>query len=93
MFGPVEPPFIKTCSYATGTCVCMLHVHILILPQHVCMQCAGIYVGFQEENGAKRAIDGLSQKVGSGGNPQICGADTRVLEGKNLSICCVVGIN
>ena len=58
-----------------------------------CTQCAGIYVGFQEENVAKRAIDGLSQKVESGGNPQICGADTRVLEGKNLSICCVVGIN
>ena len=45
------------------------------------------YVRFQEENGAKRAADGLSQKVESGGNPQICGADTelRVLEGRKLS--------
>lgn len=53
------------------------------------------YVRFQEENGAKRAIDGLSQKAESGGNPQICGTDTelRVLEGRKLSICCVVGIN
>ena len=44
------------------------------------------YVRFQEENGAKRALDGLSKKAEGGASPQICGADTelRVLEGRKL---------
>ena len=52
------------------------------------------YVRFQEENGAKRALDSLSKKAEGGGSPQICGADTelRVLEGRRL-VSCVEGIN
>ena len=44
------------------------------------------YVRFQEENGAKRALDGLSNKAEGGGSPQICGVNTelRVLEGRRL---------
>ena len=44
---------------------------------------------FREEGGAKRARDGLLERVvGAGGVAQLCGADTelRVLEGEH-SLC------
>jgi len=53
----------------------------------VCVHMQG-YVRLQEENGAQRVLEGLSQKVSDDGNIQLCGVDTtlRVLEGKKDSI-------
>ena len=95
IYGPnyVVPTILNTlspASYSWATIISVCNKQSIYKCMYITCACTygnmQGYVRFQEENGAKRALDGLSNKAEGGGSPQICGADTelRVLEGRRL---------